>query len=277
LTAPPPAADPAQPGPRQSRRIALDFEQLRRRGMLTPDARRSRLSEEIRLIKRRLMQRMDLPEAAARGVIPEHNVILVTSARPVEGKSFIAANLALSFAIDEAINVLLIDADVARPNVGNTLGIELAADQRGLTDILRDPALDMTGALLRCEDLPLTVMPQGSQVASATELFGGRDMTRLVDDIANRYADRVIVFDSPPLLATTEPVALAEHVDQIVFVVEAGRTSPDAVAAALELLQGTDKVSFVLNRCSTLGNTDQFGAYYPDYAVRRRGRLWDRA
>jgi exopolysaccharide/PEP-CTERM locus tyrosine autokinase len=256
------ASRPAESGSR-SRQFAIDFAQLEAAGIITPSHRRSRLSEEVRLIKRRLLQR--IREHAA--VLPDgrprlNNVFMITSARPSEGKSFVGINLALSFAIDEGLNVLLIDADVARPSIARTFGV--TAD-RGLTDLLREPQTEMSSVLLRAQNMPLSLLAQGTHVASATELFGGDRMRLLVSEIASRYPDRIIIFDTPPLLATTEPVALAEQVGQVVFVVEAGKTSPDAVSSALNLVSRQADVSFVLNRCSYVATADDFGSYYDSY------------
>jgi receptor protein-tyrosine kinase len=250
-------------GGSRSRQFSIDFAQMEAAGMITPSHRRSRLSEEVRLIKRRLLQRIrehsaSLPDGRQR----LNNVFMVTSARPSEGKSFVAINLALSFALDEGLNVLLIDADVARPSIARTFGV---TTDKGLTDLLRDPKMEMSSVLLRAENMPLSLLAQGTHVASATELFGGDKMRTLVSEIANRYPDRIIIFDTPPLLATTEPVALAEQVGQVVFVVESGKTSPDAVSSALNLVSRDADVSFVLNRCSYVATTDDFGSYYDSY------------
>jgi receptor protein-tyrosine kinase len=247
----------------RSRQFSIDFAQMEAAGIVTPSHRRSRLSEEVRLIKRRLLQRIREHD----GALPDgrqrlNNVFMITSARPSEGKSFVAINLALSFAIDEGLNVLLIDADVARPSIARTFGV---TTDKGLTDLLREPQTEMSSVLLRAENMPLSLLAQGTHVASATELFGGTRMRTLVTEIANRYPDRIIIFDTPPLLATTEPVALAEQVGQVVFVVEAGKTSPDAVSSALNLVSRQADVSFVLNRCSYVATADDFGSYYDSY------------
>lgn len=247
----------------RSRQFSIDFAQMEAAGMITPSHRRSRLSEEVRLIKRRLLQRIRehapaLPDGRQR----LNNVFMITSARPSEGKSFVAVNLALSFAVDESLNVLLIDADVARPSIARTFGV---TTDKGLTDLLREPQMEMSSVLLRADNMPLSLLAQGTHVASATELFGGDRMRTLVSEIANRYPDRIIIFDTPPLLATTEPVALAEQVGQVVFVVEAGNTSPDAVSSALNLVSRNADVSFVLNRCSYVATADDFGSYYDSY------------
>lgn len=262
-----PIAAPAPP-PRRSTEIKIDLARLQARGFISPDGRRSRLSEEVRLIKRRLMQRMTLFARNKAGDAGETlgHVIMVTSARPEEGKSFLSLNLALSFIVDEGYNVLLIDADILRPTVLSTLGLKA---KRGLVDVLRDPTLEMADVLLRDHSLRLTLLPSGDPVASATELFGGPQMREFVDKIAQRYPDRVIIFDAPPVLASTEPLAIAQHVGQVLFVVEANQTSQRAVQSALELLEPCDNVSFVLNKATTSSGSEEFGTYYDAYQEKR--------
>lgn len=250
-------------GPVQSREFEMDFERLSTFGFITPDARRSRVSEEFRLIKRRLMQRMSLNARHKKKQRGREHVILVTSSRPSEGKSFIAVNLALSIVLDEGFNVMLVDADVARPSISNIFG--LRNDLPGLTDLLLGQESRLSDVLLRESNHPLSVLTAGGAVDSATDLFGGDDMRQLVTDIASRYTDRIIIFDAPPLLASTEPVALAEHAGQTVLVVDAERTSRAAIDSALDLLETDQNVNLVLNKTTVRNRTEQFGSYYEAY------------
>jgi len=251
------------PGPVQSREFTMDFERLKTFGFITPDGRRSRVSEEFRLIKRRLMQRMSLNARNRKKQRGREHVILVTSSRPSEGKSFIAVNLALSIVLDEGFNVMLVDADVARPSISNIFG--LRNDLPGLTDLLLGQESRLSNVLLRESHHPLSLLAAGGSVDSATDLFGGDDMRQLVTDIASRYTDRIIIFDAPPLLASTEPVALAEHAGQTVLVVDAERTSRAAIDSALDLLETDQNVNLVLNKTTVRNRTEQFGSYYDAY------------
>ncbi len=250
-------------GPSQSREFEIDFERLKQFGFITPEARRSRASEEFRLIKRRLMQRMRLNARNGRKQRGREHVILVTSSRPSEGKSFIAVNLALSIVLDEGFNVMLVDADVARPAISNIFG--LRNDLPGLTDLLLGAEGRLSDVLLREANHPLSILSAGAAVDSATDLFGSEDMRRLVTDIASRYTDRIIIFDAPPLLASTEPVALAEHAGQVVMVIDAERTSRTAINSALDLLETEQNVNLVLNKTTVKNRTEQFGSYYEAY------------
>lgn len=252
-------------GPATSREFEIDFQRLAQFGFITPGARRSRVSEEFRLIKRRLMQRMSLTAKTKgrRHQRGREHVVLVTSARPSEGKSFIAVNLALSIILDEGFNVMLVDADVARPSISNIFG--LRNDLPGLTDLLLGEENRLSDVLLRETNQPLSLLAAGGQVASATDLFGSEDMRQLVTDISSRYTDRIIIFDAPPLLASTEPVALAEHAGQVVLVVDAERTSRAAIDSALDLLESDQNVNLVLNKTTVRNRTEQFGSYYEAY------------
>lgn len=246
-----------------ARTFSFDFERLDRMGFITPVSRKSRTSEEFRLIKRRLMRRMTITSKTPDGSPSKEHVILVTSSRPSEGKSFTAVNLALSIILDEGFNVLLIDGDVARPSLGRIL--DISSRQRGLTNILRSDSQDISSVMFRERQYPLSYIGAGSAVASATDLFSSKNMYKFMDDIANRYRDRIIIFDAPPLLASTEPVALAAHVGQIVMVVDANNTSRLALETALDLLDNKDNLNFVLNKMSNLNSNEQFGTYYETY------------
>lgn len=258
----------AEPLPRrQSRPFRIDFGRLAERHCLTPGDRRSRLAEEVRLIKWRLMQRMRYfdKEAPQRGGLDQ--VILVTSARPGEGKSFLSLNLALSFAMDEGLNVLLVNADLRKPGLLDILGLD---NDRGLAEVLHDPSMDLSEVLLREETLPLSLLPGGRVGEGGTELFGGERMLAFIEEVAYRYPDRIVIFDSPPLLAATEPFALAQHLGQIVFVVEAQSTSESTIQAALDLLDPCDNVSLVLNKAPHLSTAEQFGSYYAAYQTAKK-------
>ena len=274
-SSPLPSGAGASDGKKRSREFALNFDRLRKFGFITPTARRSRLSEEIRLIKRRLIRRMTLAEATpnrrgigrAKAPRGRQHVILFTSAKPSEGKSFVAVNLALSIILDEGLNVLLVDADAARPSLSRILGLK--QNLKGLTDLLeeaRHGRSDVSGRMLRTPDHPLTFIPAGEAVESATDLYGGDAMRSLMADLADRYSDRIILIDGPPLLASTEPVELARHAGQVVMVVDAERTTRKAVEAALDLLGPECNVNLVLNKATATGRLEQFGSYYEAYA-----------
>lgn len=245
-----PAAMRARP------RIDIDLNRLRLAGMVVPNSDSSRIAEEFRIIKRPL-----LLKAFAKGAdrLENGHVIMVTSARPDEGKSFVALNLAMSLASEPNLNVLLVDADFHNPTV--PLGLDFKSE-RGLIDALLDDTIDLGDVLLRTNLSNLTILPAGRRHPSATELLASKRMVQLVDEIARRYADRVIVFDSPPVLASSEPSVLALHVGQIAFVIEAEATGRRAVEEALSMVSGCKNISLILNKRRGWMGSEHFGAYY---------------
>lgn len=244
------------PGPRQSRYAEIDLGRLEQMGLLTPRATRSRLKEEYRVIKRTVL-RNAFDKGRIRGL--PSNLIMVTSAKPTEGKTFTAVNLAISIALERDYTVLLIDGDFAKPSVTRTLGLE--AD-KGIVDVLEDPSIDLSDVLIRTNIDKLSVLPAGSSHNLSTELLASHRMSTVVADIAQRYHDRVVIFDAPPILASSEPSALAMHVGQIILVVEANRTPRSAVKEALDLMNADAQVGVILNRCSPHIGQMQFGTYY---------------
>jgi receptor protein-tyrosine kinase len=169
---------------------------------------------------------------------------MVTSALPNEGKTFTAVNLALSMANELDRTVLLVDADVARPALPEIFGLPAS---RGLLDVLQDRNLDIGQFLLRTNIPNLTLLPGGTQTPHATELLASDGMVQVLDEMAKRYSDRIIVFDTPPLLVTTEARALAEHMGQIVLVVKAESTLQSQVAQALAAIEACPVKLAVLN------------------------------
>jgi len=237
-------------------RINLDFERLAAAGMVTPDGERSQMAEEFRHIKRPL-----LLNAFGEGAMPKpnRNLLMVTSARPNEGKTFTAINLALSIALERDRTVLLVDADVARPSVARMLDFPGTA---GLVDYLADSGRRLADLLLHTSLPKLRILPAGRRHSHSTELLASEAMQQLAQELADRYSDRVVVFDSPPLLATTEAAVLAGLMGQVVMVVEAGKTKRDEVKEALALLKPDQFVGVVLNKSNRpFGTEYYYGSY----------------
>lgn len=245
--------------PAVTRYQPINLAKLKKLGMLTPDDERSQIAEEFRLIKRPLVTNAF---AQGAGQIKNGNLIMVTSSLPGEGKTFCAINLALSIAMEMGRTVLLVDADVARPRVLEIMGIEA---ERGLLDVLRDHKAQLSDVLIRTNIDNLTVLPAGQTYRRATELLASDAMNKLIEDIANRYPDRIIIFDSPPLLSTSEASVLATHMGQIVMVVEAERTPQDALKEALAQIESCEIIGMVLNKTTSLPGTDSYYGYYGNY------------
>jgi receptor protein-tyrosine kinase len=240
-----------RPGPY----ITLDLGKLQVAGFVTPTGSRTRIAEEFRVIKRPILLRAF---ATGEESIESGNLIMVTSAKPGEGKTFTAVNLAMSMASERDIHVLLVDADVQRPSVFQVLGLP---PQKGLLDVLSDSNLSPADVLTRTNIRNLTLMAAGTPSLATTELLASQKMIELMQDIATRYQDRIIILDAPPVLASSEPSVLALHVGQVILVVESGKTGRRAVEQTLTYIGGCPNISIVLNKADSGSGRDEFGGY----------------
>ncbi len=232
----------------RSQRVEIDLEALSAAGIVSPNAPRSQIADQYRVIKRPLIS-----NAMGKGasIIKNGNLIMVTSSVPGEGKSFTAINLAISIAAELDNTVMLVDADVARPSVLRVLGLPPSS---GLLDLLVDDNIEIADVLLKTNIDKLSILPSGTPHARATEMLASEAMTRLLADMATRYTDRIIIFDSPPLLLTTEARVLASHMGQIVMVVHAEKTLRSDVQEALSTIEECPVKMMVLNQARTSGS-----------------------
>ncbi|SOD90874.1 XrtA-associated tyrosine autokinase [Caenispirillum bisanense] len=253
---PSPAADAvSHGGPAGGGRVDIDLDRLQAGGMVTPRGERSSIAEEFRMIKRPLLQAAFTYRP---GQVRKENLIMVTSALPSEGKSFTAVNLAMSIAKERDVHVLLVDADLSRPNVGAMLGISA---ERGLTDLLEDPSLSVPDVLMRTNVPNLSIILAGKPHPMGTELLASQRATAIIREMAERYKDRVIIFDSAPTLVSAEGTALSPHVGQVLLIVEAERTTELEVKGALDVLHACENVQLVLNKVRTRFGVHSKGVY----------------
>jgi exopolysaccharide/PEP-CTERM locus tyrosine autokinase len=250
----PPARERISESGKTSRLIEINLARLMQAGMITPDNAKSQTAEEFRMIKRPLLQ-----NALAQGesAIENGNLIMLTSALPKEGKTHCAINLAMSIAMEMDYRVLLVDADVARPSMPERLGFD---GGRGLMDVLLDNKIDLADVMLRTNVEKLTLLPAGRGHRYATEILASEAMSRMIAELARRYRDRIIIFDSPPLLVTTEARVLASHMGQVVIVVEAGKTTQESLKEAMQHVDGIPFVGTVFNK-----GDPQSAGYYGRY------------
>ena len=239
------------------RMVVVDLERLKARGYVTPDAPTTQIADEFRVIKRPII-RNALGRDGSK--LKNGNLVMVTSALPAEGKTFTALNLAMSVAMEYDSTVLLVDGDVAHPGLPRLLGVPEAP---GLLDLLTNDKLDVADALVKTNIDKLTVLSAGSAHRRATELLASEQMASLLNEIASRYHDRIIIFDSPPLLATTEARVLATHMGQIVMVVAAESTSQNSVNQALATIESCEVVLMMLNK-ARLNEVGTYGYYAGD-------------
>lgn len=231
----------------------VDEQQLVDGGLLAPLGQAIPVAGEFRRIKRPLL------DNAARDLSSNHdehmNVIMVASAMPGAGKTFCSVNLAASISLERELNVLLIDADVAKPHISTALGL---GDRRGLLDLLVDDSLSVEDVIVRTDLNDLQVLPAGSKNSQSTELLASDKMAEVLHEVATRYHDRIIVMDSPPLLLTSEAPAVARQAGQIALVIESGKTTARAIEDALEHLDNGKAVNVILNKSLY----SQSGGYY---------------
>jgi protein-tyrosine kinase len=241
-----------------SKKLTLPLKELQQKGFLTPTVLSSRLSDEYRTIKRPLLENISGKSAKQ---IPNVNLIMVTSSVSGEGKTFTAINLAMSIAMEQGRSVLLVDADTAKGSATKEMGVGSSAV--GLSTLLEKPETAFSEVMLRTDIENLTFLPAGQPHERSNELFASSIMSKLLNELSQRYSDRVIIFDSPPLLQTTEASVLASRVGQVVFVVAAESTLEGAVSEAIKQL-GDDKIiGCVLNKYKKkLGDASVYGYGY---------------
>ena len=234
------------------------LDRLRDKSMLVPGSSLGpEIRGEYRRIKRPLLSNAFGKSAS---LVDGGNLILVTSSVPGEGKSYTAMNLALAIAQERDHTVLLVDADVTKQGVSRMLGVDKRRPD--LTDLLTSDDLSVGKALLRTDVPGLVLLPAGKPHEYITEMVASQRRARLVNDLASRYSDRVIIFDGPPLLSTPEAPILASLVGQVAFVIEAGKTPHAIVDDALGMLPKDKAIGLVLNKSESVSNR---GGYYYNY------------
>lgn len=243
----------------------LDAAGLAERGFLVPGQPMDPpLLEEYRRLKRALLFRVSAPvqgEDVDPVVAERRNMLLVTSAKDGEGKTFVSSNLAFSIAMEVDRSALLVDGDIIRRGATRLLGLE---DRPGLMDVLAGTVEDLAEVIVRPEGIPnLSVLPAGRPHEKINELMASQRTDELMAEIATRYADRVIVVDSPPMLLASETAVLARLVGQVVLVVQADRTPQHLVEQALGHVEAERFSGVVLNRASRkIGSGGGYGEYY---------------
>jgi protein-tyrosine kinase len=258
--------EPVAGGPRHEhvyggRHIEVDTAALRAQGLLAPDTYTRRLADEYRVIKRPLLRNASRTQEP---LIPRGNLLMVGSAVAGEGKTFTCLNLCLSMARERDWTVVLVDADCSKPQLTRLFGAE---DQPGLLELLRDPTRSFEDLVMPTNVSGLALLPAGSRDEHAAELLASDRMAAVCAALAEADPQRIIVFDSSPLLLTTEAPVLASHMGQIVLVVQANRTPQQAVLAAIEKLDRAKTISLVLNRDDSAQTPLSYGYGYGDYGT----------
>ena len=249
------------------RYVALDLKGISARGYLTPGAGRTPLAQQMRRLKRQLL--LQVQRAGAQPVDPDApptNLIMVTSSLPGEGKTFTAINLAMSMAAELDHRVLLVDADSSRGDISRQFGLQ---SRHGLSGLLQEGREYFDEEILETNVEHLAILPAGQPVEAIDELFASATMAGIVRGLALADPERIVIFDSSPLLAATEAATLARLMGQVLLVVEANSTPQDAVMRSLGLLEGCANVSLMLNK-STADDTG-YGYGYTSYGEQEAG------
>jgi protein-tyrosine kinase len=240
-------------------RIVVDRAQLRANGLLAPDAEERQLAEQYRTIKRPLLRNAD---AELDPPLVRANLIMVASALSGEGKTFTCVNLCLSIARERDWSVVLVDADCSKPHLTRLFAAE---NEPGLIDLLRDPGLSFEQLVMPTDVPGLSLLPAGSHDPHASELLASKRMDELCNVLSTDGAGRIIVFDSSPLLLTTEAPVLASKVGQVIVVVRANDTPRQAVLAALAKLDQAKAIGCVFNRTTVAEHAENYGYYGSDH------------
>ena len=218
-------------------------------------------SEQFRKLRTQLL-RLRLPQPP--------RTILVTSARAGEGKTLISANLAAGIAHDFNAYALLVDSDLRNPSLGNWFGI---SNGYGLSDYLVGRK-EIPELLFKTEIERLRILLGGTLQDNPAELIGSARMESLIQELKSRYNDRYIIFDSTPLLATSEPEVLSKLVDGILVVVRAGETPRETVKQAISSLEKEKIMGVVLNdlQFKSSGLTNRYFGSNDSYYGYRYGK-----
>jgi len=236
-----------------ARRVSIDRGVLRTMGLLAPEESERQVASQYQQVKRPLI-------ASALGKtdpkIPNGHLIMLASALPGEGKTFTSINLALSMAREKDTEVLLVDADVAKPHVTKIFGLQ---SERGLLDLLVDGKLRPSSLILPTDIRGLSLLPAGQHIDNATELLASERMLQVALELGSSSGRRIVLFDSPPLLLSTESRALIAAVGQVVLVVRAEVTAQQAVRDAIEAVGGAKPMSLILNQGSTAPAAGYYG------------------
>jgi len=239
--------------------LALQLDRLEAAGYLPEDYEASCQFNEFRRIKRPILKKAFLEEKTE-GELPR-NLVMISSAIPGEGKTFCAINLTLNMILERDITVMLMDVDCVRRSLSKVFGVD---ELPGLVDVLEGDK-NVEDVIINTAIPQLKIFPAGRAHTHTAELIAGDRMKCLTAEISERYADRIILMDSPPLLAANDAEILSHYAGQAIIVVEADKTSQSLIQQALMCIE-TEKTStgLVLNKRQggALAENDGYGYYY---------------
>jgi receptor protein-tyrosine kinase len=250
-----------QATPTNNEVLILDKPELEKRGFLIDNGTRKTIKDEFRQIKRKLLNNAF---GAASKTLNRSNLVMVSSSKPNEGKTFISINLALSIALEQDKTVLLIDADVLRPSINRELGFK---EVPGLIEYLLGKKNNISEIMYSTNIDKLKVIPAGEPHHLSNELLASDRMESLAKELAERYPDRIVIFDCPPLIGVTETLVLANLMGQALVVVEESKTPLADIQKATENLNDDLALGLVLNK-AIRSHKDMYGYYGYGYGTK---------
>ena len=239
----------------------LDRERLEQEGLIVPGGSVTALVEEFRIVKRQVL--LAARQSSLDGVPGAAQRVLICSPLPGEGKTFCATNLALSIAGEKDSEVLLVDADFAKPSIPPLLGLSSEQEKpKGLMDALADPGLRVEDCVLATDVPGLYVLPAGSRTATDSEYLASERTAEVLERLTLGASNRMVIFDSPPALAASPAAELAKYCGQAVVLCRADKTGQSALEDALSLLSACPDIKLLLNSADFSPSGRRFGHYY---------------
>jgi len=235
-------------------RLEINTQSMEERGYLIDSGERKSIKDEFRQIKRKLLNNAF---GSAAKTLNNSNLVMVSSSTPNEGKTFVSINLALSIALEQDKTVLLVDADVLRPSVNRELGI---TTKPGLMEYLLGEKQNINEIIYSTSIEKLKLIPAGAPHHLSNELLASDKMASLAQELADRYPDRIVIFDCPPLIGVTETLVLANLMGQAVVVVEENKTKLADIQKATENLNENLALGLVVNK-AIRSHKDMYGYY----------------
>ncbi len=238
-------------------RHTVNRQHLRDQGLIVPESTVTAVLEEFRIVKRQLLLNAD--QLAQQGMGPAAQRVLICSPHPGEGKSFTSVNLALAIAAEKECEVLLVDADFAKPSMLSMLGLPGGP---GLMDALANPDIDAADCVIGTDIPGLWVLPAGGATTSDTEYLTSSRTRTVLDHLVQGAPQRFVIFDSPPALAASPAAALAKYVGQAVVVARCDKTAQSSLEDAVSLLSACPNIQLILNAVHFSPSGRRFGSYY---------------
>lgn len=249
------AAEPARI-PIDAQPVHLDYAKLRASRIITPDDKSSAAYNEFRSLKRKLIPMTRDPETG----VMTRNVMMVTSALPREGKTFTAMSFAICLAAERNLNVILVDGDVVRGSIADYFH---GRDFDGLVDLLTETGRRIDDMLHPCVELPgLHILFAGRRHEATPELLASRRMGDICAALSKQFKHSIVLFDTPPVLAASEPAAMAAHAHHLIILVASGHAGRHQVEAALAEVSSCPSISLLFNRSSEWQRPLSNSSYY---------------